>query len=235
MRPAELWRAPNRGATVSPFALLSLRRCARLRNREVQHSFSVVDELHKRWKEILKSASGKGSEEYKWTTSELLSGLRSIEWDLQDLNETIGIVQANRAQFGLSDAEVKARKAFVDGMRASLTSMRAEVISVEPAEATPGKTGSAAARGATKKAGTERESLLASDSGGGSNVAITVRRRAARVSPPEPRAARTHSRAHVLPSAAPRTRPPARRATRRSTRRRTRTTRASSPTSTKSR
>ena len=45
----------------------------------------------------------------RWTTSELLSGLRSIEWDLQDLEDTVSIVKGNRVKFQLDDADVQAR------------------------------------------------------------------------------------------------------------------------------
>ncbi|KAJ1629289.1 syntaxin 6, N-terminal-domain-containing protein [Pavlovales sp. CCMP2436] len=142
---------------------------------EVQHSLTVVHELHKRWKEILKSATGKESEEYEWTTSELLSGLRSIEWDLQDLEETIRIVQGNRVKFGLTDEEVESRKHFVESTHESIASMRAEVSSTEPVEPAASKAG-AGTKKAAKKAGTERESLLASDSAaaGASSVGITI-------------------------------------------------------------
>lgn len=141
----------------------------------MQHSLTVVHELHKRWKEILKSATGKESEEYEWTKSELLSGLRSIEWDLQDLEETIRIVLSNRAKFGLGDDELESRQHFVESTHKSISMIRAEISSAEPAEAAASK----GAKKAAKKAGTERESLLASDSAAaGSSIAITVRARA---------------------------------------------------------
>mmetsp|Transcript_15229 Transcript_15229/g.39586 ORF Transcript_15229/g.39586 Transcript_15229/m.39586 type:complete len:266 (+) Transcript_15229:123-920(+) len=130
---------------------------------EVQHSLSVVNELHKRWKEIYKSAAGTDTEEYEWTKSELLSGLRSIEWDLQDLEETIGIVQGNREKFGLSDDEIESRKQFVDGTRSSIATIRAEVNGAEAGE-TSSKSTTSASKRAVKKLGTERESLLAGDS-----------------------------------------------------------------------
>ncbi|KAG8469716.1 hypothetical protein KFE25_006171 [Diacronema lutheri] len=145
---------------------------------EVQHSLTVVHELHKRWKEILKSATGKESEEYEWTKSELLSGLRSIEWDLQDLEETIRIVESNRAKFGLSDDEVDSRKHFVESTHKSISMIRAEVASTEPAESAASKTSSVTKK-AAKKAGTERESLLSADSASGSRVAITIDKEAA--------------------------------------------------------
>ena len=74
---------------------------------EVEHSVTVVTQLHGKWKELLKSKA-KGDEQ-EWTTSELLSGLRSIEWDLQDLEDTVSIVKGNRQKFQLDDADVQVR------------------------------------------------------------------------------------------------------------------------------
>ena len=39
----------------------------------------------------------------------MLSGLRSIEWDLQDLEDTVSIVKGNRVKFQLADTDVQAR------------------------------------------------------------------------------------------------------------------------------
>lgn len=72
---------------------------------EVEHSVTVVTQLHTKWEEL--RASKHGGDEFEWTTSELLSGLRSIEWDLQDLEDTVSIVKGNRVKFQLDDADVQ--------------------------------------------------------------------------------------------------------------------------------
>jgi len=148
---------------------------------EVQHSLSVVNELHKRWKEIHKSAAGADTEEYEWTKSELLSGLRSIEWDLKDLEETIAIVQSNRAKFGLSDEEIESRRRFVDDTRSSIANIRAEVTSAENDSTASAKPASRRAGGVTlpglgkKKGKEERESLLASESAAASSTLTSIK------------------------------------------------------------
>ena len=76
---------------------------------EVEHSVSVVVDLHKRWQEF--AASQRKGEDLEWTSSELLSGLRSIEWDLQDLEDTVSIVEGNRVKFHLDESDVQARRA----------------------------------------------------------------------------------------------------------------------------
>lgn len=146
---------------------------------EVQHSLGVVQELHKRWKEIYTSAAGTDTEEYEWTKSELLSGLRSIDWDLKDLEETITIVQSNRAKFGLSDEEIESRRDFVDGTRKTIATIRAEVTAADTNDTTAKPASSAKRVGLLpkKKAGTERESLLASDgaSAGGPSKLTSIK------------------------------------------------------------
>ena len=92
---------------------------------EVEHSVSVVQQLHERWRELL--ASGKKSDEFEWTASELLSGLRSIEWDLQDLEDTVSIVEGNRQKFQLEEEDVQDRKTFIDTTRKQITALRDEV------------------------------------------------------------------------------------------------------------
>lgn len=45
--------------------------------------------LYLRWRELGTSSSGA---EADWTTTELRNSLRSIEWDLEDLEDTIDIL-----------------------------------------------------------------------------------------------------------------------------------------------
>ena len=49
------------------------------------------------WLELC--AAGQRGEEYDWRTAELLSSLRSIEWDVQDLEDHVSIVEGNRSKF----------------------------------------------------------------------------------------------------------------------------------------
>lgn len=92
---------------------------------EVEHSVTVVSQLHTKWEEL--RATKHGGDEFEWTTSELLSGLRSIEWDLQDLEDTVSIVKGNRVKFQLDDADVQAREDFIQLTRQQITAMRDEV------------------------------------------------------------------------------------------------------------
>ncbi|KAL3931536.1 MAG: hypothetical protein SGPRY_001085, partial [Prymnesium sp.] len=110
---------------------------------EVEHSVDVVVDLHKKWLDL--SAAATHGDEFEWTSSELLSGLRSIEWDLQDLEDTVNIVESNKQKFQLDEAELHARKDFIEGTRQQVAQMREEVQSFVAGESAP--TGCATAKG----------------------------------------------------------------------------------------
>lgn len=60
---------------------------------EVQKAVNTNRGLYQRWCELLQEGASVGREELDWTTNELRNGLRSIEWDLEDLEETIDILR----------------------------------------------------------------------------------------------------------------------------------------------
>lgn len=60
---------------------------------EVQKAIQTSQNLHDRWSELVSNPKSVSKEELEWTTSELRNSLRSIEWDLEDLEETVGIVE----------------------------------------------------------------------------------------------------------------------------------------------
>jgi hypothetical protein len=60
--------------------------------REVVQSVAGARTLYGRWQELLDTTNTAEDEEFKWTTHELKRVLKSIEWDLLDLDETINIL-----------------------------------------------------------------------------------------------------------------------------------------------
>ncbi|KNC52141.1 Stx6 protein [Thecamonas trahens ATCC 50062] len=87
---------------------------------EVQNSMKTALALYESWQRLLDAGSRADAEEMQWTDNELKNTLSSIEWDLQDLEETILIVERNPDRFQLSQAEISSRKDFVDETRAKL-------------------------------------------------------------------------------------------------------------------
>ncbi|XP_066128101.1 syntaxin-10 isoform X2 [Saccopteryx bilineata] len=91
---------------------------------EVQKAVNTALGLYQRWCELLQEGAAVGREELDWTTNELRNGLRSIEWDLEDLEETIGIVEANPGKFKLPAGDLQERKVFVGRMREAVQEMK---------------------------------------------------------------------------------------------------------------
>ncbi|KAG7277553.1 hypothetical protein CRUP_030715 [Coryphaenoides rupestris] len=83
---------------------------------------------------------GATKEEVDWTTNELRNSLRSIEWDLEDLDETINILQQDKPnpKFNLDTLELSKRKAFITSTRQSVKEMK-EHMSSPAAMSIPGK------------------------------------------------------------------------------------------------
>ncbi|XP_010135989.1 PREDICTED: syntaxin-6-like, partial [Buceros rhinoceros silvestris] len=95
-----------------------------LSSREVQKAVNTAQGLFQRWTELLQDPSIATREEIDWTTNELRNNLRSIEWDLEDLDETISIVEANPRKFNLDAAELGVRKAFITSTRQVVRDMK---------------------------------------------------------------------------------------------------------------
>uniref|UniRef100_A0A3B3RBP1 Syntaxin 6 n=1 Tax=Paramormyrops kingsleyae TaxID=1676925 RepID=A0A3B3RBP1_9TELE len=95
---------------------------------EVQKAVNTAQGLHQRWTELLQDPSAATKEEVDWTTNELRNSLRSIEWDLEDLDETINIlilsiVEANPRKFNLDSLELSKRKAFITSTRQTVKTL----------------------------------------------------------------------------------------------------------------
>lgn len=59
---------------------------------EVHKALQTARNLYSRWCELAEQPGSVSKEEYDWTTNELRNSLRSIEWDLEDLEETVDIL-----------------------------------------------------------------------------------------------------------------------------------------------
>jgi len=59
---------------------------------EVLKATETATALYHRWQELVSDNANVSKEEFNWTTNELRNCLRSIEWDLEDLEETVYIL-----------------------------------------------------------------------------------------------------------------------------------------------
>ena len=91
-------------------------------DEEVQNLVRMLEEMHAKWK-VLDSKSNLSER----LSLELLSGLRAVEWDLQDLEDTVSIVEGSRMQTQHDAREVLARKVFIEATRKQIVTIRKEV------------------------------------------------------------------------------------------------------------
>jgi len=96
---------------------------------EVQKAVQTARGLYQRWCELVDDPATVSREEYDWTTNELRNSLRSIEWDLEDLEETISIVERNPKKFKIDDVELHDRKGFVKRTKDSVKEMKEHIAS----------------------------------------------------------------------------------------------------------
>ncbi|NWR83889.1 STX6 protein, partial [Furnarius figulus] len=91
----------------------------------VQKAVNTAQGLFQRWTMLLQNPSIATREEIDWTTNELRNNLRSIEWDLEDLDETINILSVFLwRKFNLDATELGIRKAFITSTRQVVRDMK---------------------------------------------------------------------------------------------------------------
>nr|CAB3266677.1 syntaxin-6-like [Phallusia mammillata] len=94
---------------------------------EVERSVNACRELQQRWRYMLDDSSALKRDDYDRVSNELRNSLRSIEWDLEDLDETIGIVESNPHKFHISPGELDTRKGFIQNTRNNIQDMKNEL------------------------------------------------------------------------------------------------------------
>ncbi|XP_030638147.1 syntaxin-10 [Chanos chanos] len=96
---------------------------------EVQKALTRAQGLFERWEELLQDGTPVSRDELEWSTNELRNCLRAIDWDLEDLNETISIVESNPGKFRLGENELQERKTFVQRTQQSVQEMKDQLSS----------------------------------------------------------------------------------------------------------
>lgn len=91
---------------------------------EVLNALTKCRNYFERWTDFEDDPNAGTKEELDWTTTELRNGLRSIEWDLEDLEETIGIVENNPKKFKLDETEINIRRKFIEQTKDEVKFMR---------------------------------------------------------------------------------------------------------------
>jgi syntaxin 6 len=81
----------------------------------VRESLSNAQQLYSQWCMLIEDQTD--FEKVQTASTDLRSCIKSIEWDLQDLEETINIAQANPQKFRLNVGELESRKQFIHDTR----------------------------------------------------------------------------------------------------------------------
>ncbi|TFK26619.1 hypothetical protein FA15DRAFT_667318 [Coprinopsis marcescibilis] len=96
---------------------------------EIQNSLATAAQLRSSYQRI-RNMAREESEELTWARNELKATLAALEADLEDLEESVKIVESTDARmFGLSDTEVQSRRRYVTHVRTEIKNMRDEVSS----------------------------------------------------------------------------------------------------------
>ncbi|KAH0580804.1 hypothetical protein H2248_011960 [Termitomyces sp. 'cryptogamus'] len=97
--------------------------------QEVQATLQIAVQLRSSYLRI-QSTAGEESEELQYAISELKGTLAALEADLDDLDESVKIVESTDARnFGLDYVEVQRRRQYVTDVRKEIQSMRADLSS----------------------------------------------------------------------------------------------------------
>jgi len=95
---------------------------------EVTKALNRTRSLHQRWKDLqCQEVVFSSKEEYHRTSTELRNSIRSIEWDLEDLEDTIAIVEKNPGRFRLDANEVLQRRLFIQSTRDEIADVKEKV------------------------------------------------------------------------------------------------------------
>ncbi|KAI9438656.1 t-SNARE [Lactarius indigo] len=99
---------------------------------EIQSSLQTAEQLRASFLRI-RSTAHDGNEELEWARNELKAMLSTLDADLEDLEESVKIVETTGARmFGLDDREVIQRRRYVSHVRNEIEKMRAEVDPATP-------------------------------------------------------------------------------------------------------
>lgn len=94
---------------------------------EVFRALKKTRGLYRRWSEFQNESELITKDEIEWTNTELKNSLRSIEWDLEDLEDTIDIVEKNPSKFKIDNKELTKRKHFIDSTKNEIQSMKDKI------------------------------------------------------------------------------------------------------------
>ena len=94
----------------------------KFKKSDVERVLGVLKQLQGQWENAL------DADEEAWVKNEIENSMKTIEYDLVDLEETIARVKKDSSRFSsISDNELEARKLFVFNTRSFITGLKKQV------------------------------------------------------------------------------------------------------------
>jgi len=94
---------------------------------DVQQTLKEANALYEHWKNLLTNTNTAENKEFIWVQKELENKIQNIVDDLDDLDETIEIVEKNIQKYELEDDEIQIRKSFIAVTRKRVKSIKDEI------------------------------------------------------------------------------------------------------------
>merc|ERR1712106_12699 len=94
---------------------------------EVMKALTKTRGLYDRWLSAEEGREYRTLDDQEWSATELKNSLRSIEWGLEDLEDTVQIVEKNPTKFRIDGAELAVRKGFIDSAREEVKIMKDKI------------------------------------------------------------------------------------------------------------
>jgi hypothetical protein len=129
---------------------------------EVQESLRVAMALYQRHQQLINGglATSAEQDELSWTRDQLDTQLKQLDYDVQDLEDTVAIVEKNPTKYTHIDSlEIQARKLFIEQTKKELRNIKNSIYSKQ------------AAAKIQKK---QREQLLPSQKQGGLDISSKI-------------------------------------------------------------
>jgi len=91
---------------------------------EVLKALAKTRVIYDRWLSAEEGREYRTLDDQEGCITELKNSLRSIEWDLEDLEDTVQIVEKNPTKFRIDGAELAVRKGFIENTREEVNLMK---------------------------------------------------------------------------------------------------------------
>eukprot|EP01105_Mastigella_eilhardi_P027325 TRINITY_DN8374_c0_g1_i1.p4 TRINITY_DN8374_c0_g1~~TRINITY_DN8374_c0_g1_i1.p4 ORF type:complete len:276 (-),score=106.45 TRINITY_DN8374_c0_g1_i1:1556-2338(-) len=92
---------------------------------EVDNAVAQTTQLYTQWQSMLEESYDSG--ELQKVAKEITEKINGVNWDLQDLQETIDVVEKNRQKFKIDHSELENRKAFIVKTHDTINRIKADI------------------------------------------------------------------------------------------------------------